>query len=321
MHHTNLKKFKTMKKVVLSVSAVITAMSISAQTPYSIPNAGFESWVTSPPNQVGKATSWSGYGDVALLSGLSYSMLTTYFKDGAVKHSGSFSMRIQNMSYYNTNFNGIAWLGTAGTSTTDIGIYGIPFTQSITASGAWAQYIINAPATGGKDTAIIGFQTTKNHAVVQDASILITSNTNGFQSFTQPAFTASAGVSPDTLWIIALSSYNAADNTTSNQSQLWIDDLTLTVATGVSAPVLHFVDTRVAPNPASDIVRFTTSALNIGGYFRLYDVLGKEVLSVPVTSALDNKLNVEALPAGIYFYQISNALGVVNAHGKLVVSR
>lgn len=313
-----------MKKIVLSVSAVITAMSISAQTPYSIPNAGFESWVTSPPNQVGKATSWSGYGDMGLLIGApSYTMLTTYFKDGAVKNSGSFSMRIQNMDYsatIGTKLNGIAWLGTAGTSTANMGIYGIPFTQSITASGVSAQYTINAPATQGKDTAVIFFQTTKNGNLVQDASILITSNTTGFQSFTQSAYTAS-NTPPDTLWIVALSSYNEQDTTTSNQSQLWIDDLTLTVATGVSAPVLHFVDTRVAPNPASDIVRFTTSALNIGGYFRLYDVLGKEVLSVPVTSALDNRLNVEALPAGIYFYQISNSLGVVNAHGKLVVSR
>ena len=313
-----------MKKVLLSAGAAIAAMSISAQTPYSIPNAGFENWVTSPSNQVGKATSWSGFGDLGLLLGLpSYTMATTYFKDGAVKHSGSFSMRIQNMDYTATlggKFKGVAWLGTAGTSAANRGVYGIPFTQSITASGAWAQYTINAPATQGVDTAVISFQTTKNRALVQDASILITSNTTGFQSFTQPALTNSA-TPPDTLWIIVFSSYNAKDTSTSNQSTLWIDDLTLTVATGVSAPVLHFVDTRIAPNPASDIVRFTTSALNIGGYFRLYDALGKEVLSVPVTSALDNRLNVEALPAGIYFYQISNSLGVVNAHGKLVVSR
>jgi hypothetical protein len=77
----------------------------------------------------------------------------------------------------------------------------------------------------------------------------------------------------------------------------------------------------MAPNPANDVVRFTTSAKNIGGYLKLYDALGKVVLTVPVTNALDNRFSVETLPAGVYFYQVANANGDVNAHGKLVVTK
>lgn len=316
-----------MKKTLLSIGTAMAVMSMNAQTSYSIPNAGFETWLTTG-SQAGKAQSWSGYGDMGLLFGApSYTMLTTYFKDGSVKHSGSYSMRIQNQDFtalIGQKLPGIAWLGTAGTSTANMGVYGIPFSQSITASGAWAQYTINAPATSGVDTAVIFFQTSKwtgsTEMLVQDASILITSNTTGFQNFTQAAVTVN-NVVPDTLWIIALSSYNSADTSYSNLSQLWIDDLTLTVATGITAPVLNFVDTRFAPNPASDEVRFTTSALNIGGALKLYDALGKEVLTVPVTNALDNRFSVEALPAGIYFYQIHSASGEINAHGKLVVTK
>jgi hypothetical protein len=313
-----------MKKTLLSIGTAMAVMIMNAQTPYSIPNAGFETWVTSG-SQSGKAQYWSGWGDQALLYGYPYTTGTTYFKDGSVKHSGSYSMRIQNTQISPTyNLPGIAWLGTAGTSTADVGVYGIPFTQSITASGAWAQYTINAPATSGVDTAVIFFQTSKwtgtTEILVQDASIQITSNTTGFQNFTKSASTAT-NVTCDTLWIIALSSANSADTSASNLSQLWIDDLTLTVATGITAPVLNFVDTRFAPNPASDEVRFTTSALNIGGDLKLYDALGKEVLTVPVTSALDNRFSVEALPAGIYFYQIHSASGEINAHGKLVVTK
>jgi hypothetical protein len=314
-----------MKKTLLSIGTAMAVMSMNAQVPYSVPNAGFESWITTG-SQAGKAQSWSGYGDIGLLLGLpSYTMLTTYFKDGSVKHSGSYSMRIQNTQITPTlNFEGIAWLGTAGTTSANAGIYGIPFTQSITASGAWARYTINAPATSNKDTAVIFFQTTKwtgtTKILVQDASILITSNTTGFQNFTQAAFTVNNAV-PDTLWIIALSSFNDADQNYDNLSNLWIDDLTLTVAAGITAPVLNFVDTRFAPNPASDEVRFTTSALNIGGALKLYDALGKEVLTVPVTSALDNRFSVEALPAGIYFYQIHSTSGEINAQGKLVVTK
>jgi hypothetical protein len=313
-----------MRKTLLSIGTAMAVMSMNAQVPYSIPNAGFETWITTG-SQAGKAQDWSGYGDIGLLVGVpSYTMLTTYYKDGSVKKSGSYSMRIQNRSVGSNNLPGIAWLGTAGTNTANIGLYGIPFTQSITASGVWAQYTINAPATSNKDTAVIFFQTTKwtgtTEILVQDASILITSNTTGFQNFTKSAYTAT-NVTCDTLWIIAFSSFNDADQNIDNLSQLWIDDLTLTVATGITAPVLNFVDTRFAPNPASDEVRFTTSALNIGGALKLYDALGKEVLTVPVTSALDNRFSVEALPAGIYFYQIHSASGEINAQGKLVVTK
>lgn len=317
-----------MKKLVLSVAGAVALMgTITAQTPYAIPNAGFESWVTTG-SQAGKANNWSGYGDIGLLIGApSYTMLTTYFQDAAKKNSGSYSIRIQNMDYtalVGQKLPGIAWLGTAGTSTANIGVYGIPFTQNINAFGGFISYTINAPATSGVDTAVVFCQTTKRTGTVQtlieDASVLTTTTIPTFQLFTQPVTVVNPGI-PDTLWIIAYSSFNAADTAYSNLSQLWLDDLTLTVVTGITAPVLDFVDTRFAPNPASDMVRFTTSAKNIGGYLKLYDALGKVVLTVPVNSALDNRFSVETLPAGIYFYQISNSNGEVNAYGKLMVTK
>lgn len=310
-----------MRKVLLSVSATIAAMSMNAQTPYAIPNAGFETWTNT-----WKAANWSGYNDIGLIYGIPNGMIPTYFQDASVKHSGSYSMRIENKDYTGVigqKLNGIAWLGTAGTTTANAGVYGIPFTQNIQAFSAWLSYTISASATGGVDTAVVFCQTTKwtggTEQLMEDASILTTTNVPTFQNFTQPVVVVNAGV-PDTLWIVALSSFNAQDTTYSNTSKLWIDDLSLTVVTGVTAPVLNFVDTRFAPNPASDVVRFTTSALNIGGTLQLFDITGKVVLTVPVTSALDNRFNVEALPAGVYFYQVSNAAGEINANGKLVVT-
>jgi len=316
-----------MKKLLFTVAGAVAISGITtAQTSYAIPNAGFETWSTSGQT-AGKAANWSGWGDLAVLYGQPYSMLTTYFKDGTNKNSGSFSIRLQNQTTMFGDFFGLAWLGTAGTSTANAGIYGIPFNQNINSFGGFFRYAITAP--GGKDTAIIFCQTTKTTGTVQtlidDASIMITSNTTGFQNITQTATNVN-NIVPDTLWIVAFSSYwpgydsipNASDGYTSN---LNMDDLTLTVVTGITAPVLDFVDTRIAPNPASDMVRFTTSAKNIGGYFRLFDALGKEVLSVQVTNALDNRFNVSALPAGVYFYQVSNAAGEVNAHGKILITK
>lgn len=311
-----------MKKLVLTVASAVAISGITtAQTPYAIPNAGFETWSS------GKAANWSGYGDLAVLYGYPYSILTTYFQDGTNKNSGSFSIRLQNQTVSTSDFEGLAWLGTVGTTTANAGIYGIPFSQNINSFGGFFRYAITAP--GSKDTAIVFCQTTKTTGTVQtlldDASIIVASNTTGFQNVTQTAVHVNTGV-PDTLWIVAISSYwpgydsipRASDGYTSNFN---MDDLTLTVVTGITAPVLDFVDTRIAPNPASDMVRFTTSAKNIGGYFKLFDAIGKEVLSVQVTSALDNRFDVSALPTGVYFYQVSNSAGEINAHGKLVITR
>jgi hypothetical protein len=316
-----------MKKVVLTVaSAVALSGLMTAQTPWAIPNAGFESWVTTG-TQAGKANNWAGYGDVLVLYGLPFNMAATYFQDAAKKNSGSYSMRIQNMDYtltLGTKVPGLAWLGTAGTNTANVGVYCIPFSQNIHSFGAFLSYSINAPATSGLDTAVVFCQTTKwtgsTEILIEDASVLTNSNVPSFQAFNQTAVSVNAGV-PDTLWIVAVSSFNAADANNDNLSKLWIDDLTLTTVTGITASVLDFVDTRMAPNPANDVVRFTTSAKNIGGYLKLYDALGKVVLTVPVTNALDNRFSVETLPAGVYFYQVANANGDVNAHGKLVVTK
>lgn len=312
-----------MKKLLLSVTSALAAISMMAQTPYALPNAGFETWTS------GKANNWSGYGDIGLLYGApSYTTFSTYSQDATNKNSGNFSIQIKNRQIgANTNIEGIAWLGSAGTNTNNIGIYGIPFNYNINGFGGYFKYSITAPSS--KDTATIFCQTTKwtgtTTTLADNASFYIASNTTGFVNQNKPA-THVNNVVPDTLWIIAFSSYWPTHDsipTASNGfvSTLNMDDLTLTVMTGVTAPVLDFVDTRFAPNPASDEVRFTTSAKNIGGSLKLFDALGKEVLSVTVTNALDNRFNVSNLPAGVYFYQVMNIAGEVNAHGKLIVTK
>lgn len=130
-----------MKKVLITITNVLIAhIIIQAQMGYPIMNPGFEAWQSN-----GKAFDWSGKGDIAVLYGDSYSANTTYFKDSIVKASGNYSMRIQNQIINGNDVEGIAWLGTAGTSTANAGIYGIPFylpmfkfkTSSLSASIQW----------------------------------------------------------------------------------------------------------------------------------------------------------------------------------------
>ncbi len=317
-----------MKKLLLSVASALTIFGMSAQTPYAVPNPGFENWSTTG-NTAGKPTSWAGFGDWGLLLGApTYTSLTTAYKEGTIKNSGSYSVKLQNtnIAMVGQTLPGAVWLGTGGTTPSNYGMYGIPFTQGLSAFGVHARYDITNPTQGNKDTALVFCQTTKwtgaAQTIIDDASAAITASTGGvFQTITTPATNANAGT-PDTLWIGGFSSFTGATGAaTVSTSSLYLDDVTLTTPTGIKVPVLDLVDTRVAPNPTSDVLRFTTSQKNIGGFFRIYDALGKEVMKVQVVSALDNTFSVETLPNGIYFYQVSNAQGEVNAQGKFIVAK
>jgi hypothetical protein len=313
-----------MKKIYTSIFAIALSASIAMAQSFSIPNAGFENWSTSGPTS-GKANNWSGYGDMGLILGApAYTMLTTYFRDQTNKNSGTSSIRITNQ---NTplagDLLGLAWLGTAGTNSANAGIYGIPFSQNIQTFSGFFRYVIMTP--NSVDTAVVLCYTTKNGTLdIQDASMFFPTNSTNFTSKSQNAVTINPGV-PDTLWILGLSSYwPASDSITSASagfnSLFWMDDLTLTTITGITAPVLDLVDTRMGPNPANEIIHFSTSALNIGGVVRFYDALGKEVMIYNIEKALDSHINTSNLPNGIYIYKVSDKNGEEKANGKILVS-
>lgn len=313
-----------MKKIYTSILVFAITVSVAVSQSFTIPNAGFENWSTSG-STAGKANNWAGYGDLGLLLGLpSYTMLTTYFRDQTNKNSGTSSIRITNQNNpLAGDLPGLAWLGTAGTNSANAGIYGIPFSQNIQTFSGFFRHVIMTP--NSVDTAVVLCYSTKNGTLdVQDASMMFTTNSTNFTQKSQSAVTINAGV-PDTLWIIAISSYwPASDSTTAASlgfnSLFWMDDLTLTTITGVTAPVLDLVDTRMGPNPSNDVIHFSTSALNIGGVVRFYDALGKEVMSYNIQKALDSHIDVSNLPTGLYIYKVSDKNGDEKANGKILIS-
>lgn len=74
-------------------------------------------------------------------------MATTYFQDTTNKNSGNFSIRLQNQNGMVGDLPGMAWLGTAGTSTANVGIYAFPFSQNINSFGGFFRYAITTPGS------------------------------------------------------------------------------------------------------------------------------------------------------------------------------
>jgi len=66
------------------------------------------------------------------------------------------------------------------------------------------------------------------------------------------------------------------------------------------------LDISIYPNPTSNTLFITGNETPIA--VSIYNVLGKEVLSIKNT----NKINVQALPSGVYVIRISDGVGQTN---------
>ncbi len=74
--------------------------------------------------------------------------------------------------------------------------------------------------------------------------------------------------------------------------------------------------TLVYPNPASSEINLNFQ--NTNGFIELYDITGRKMMSAGLTKG-ENKLNISAFNAGVYFYKINSRDGVNLKTGKLII--
>ncbi|MFK8039235.1 MAG: T9SS type A sorting domain-containing protein [Crocinitomicaceae bacterium] len=73
----------------------------------------------------------------------------------------------------------------------------------------------------------------------------------------------------------------------------------------------------IFPNPAQNILNIQAENISNLGSILIYDISGKEVLSSEFKNG-NNKLNVEALTSGIYFYTIRNGKNTIETKKLLI---
>ncbi|MBL7784817.1 MAG: PKD domain-containing protein [Chitinophagales bacterium] len=87
----------------------------------------------------------------------------------------------------------------------------------------------------------------------------------------------------------------------------------------VGLPQIGMGGFMVYPNPAQDHLVVENNSLEKSATFVLYDVLGKQVLSV--ISHNQSVVPIEHLPSGVYVYQFINPQNQIVAYGKVSVVR
>lgn len=307
---------------------LLLSISFCSFSQTQITNGGFENWdnvgtSTEEPvdfnsNKTGSSTAQIGP--------------QTCFRDASIKHSGSYSMRLENKTVpiIGTIVNGSATTGVinAPTTTKSDGYIGtvnystasdirrLAFTGRPDSIVGWYQYTSGGAGEVGKVTAILHNNNyfdpetpTTYHAdptadKIARATFLTPTGSNAtWTRFSAPFVYTSTG-NPSYIMINMTPSNNQL--TTFAGSKIWIDDISFIYNSVTSVKDLDSEKTsKVYVFDEKLYVDFGTKATE-QSTIELFDVTGRIVLSQKLDNTSTHTIDVSNLNTGIYIYKVSS---------------
>lgn len=309
-----------MRKILQLFSAFIL-LSVTQTINAQLINPGFETWTNDAivpsamnPNSGNATTGWwdFNYFNSSFLGSSPISV--TRCSDTV--HSGSYSTRLQTRVYTPTSWNyynswGIPFIGHAYDDT--LGILfnghvnvnnqtyypGIPFTQKITQFKFFYQYKPN-----GNDTAVFRVALVNQRNLVAGGVFKtnVATGNSGWQQGTINMTYISA-LTPDTMWVLMSSS--SLDKNPKAGSILWIDDVSVTLPTGVSELMGTENDIEIFPNPSNGVFSIHSQILNNEEqYIEVYNILGEKVHSSNKSKLSAYTVDLSHQSKGVYFVKV-----------------
>lgn len=202
---------------------------------------------------------------------------------------------------------------------------GTPFLNAVTFTGGTALTIAQKPtsitlwieyAPNGADTAHIMVKVLDSSGtVIGTADSAITATlTSQFVSIT-PHITYTASNHPRTLQVMLMSSPLGAGRG-KDSSILWADDVVYAIATGVNEVNASQAAVKFYPNPSTGVVYLYTN-LNEKLSWQVFNANGQVVVNKELVAA--NREDLSYLPAGTYFYNVTNSQGQVVQKDKFTL--
>lgn len=309
-----------MKKKIFIFSA-LALFFVSTIGRAQLINPDFETWTTDflvptamNPNSGDGTTGWWDYN--YFNSSYLGSSPISVTRSADTIHSGTYSARVESKVYTQTSWNyyknwGIPFIGHPYSDT--LGILfngnvnttavtykpGIPFTQKITQLSFYYQYKPN-----GIDTAECRVALVKSGVPVAGGvfkTIGGTGSSGWQQAVVNLAYINS--LTPDTLWI--LYSASSLDGAPKVGSVLWIDDVSVTMPTGVNQPLEEEGAMEVFPNPSNGIFSISEQTRSKKEQtIEIYNLLGENIYSIMNNKNLALDIDISHSPKGIYFLKI-----------------
>jgi hypothetical protein len=308
-----------MKKTLLLLSAL--ALIFTMRTNAQIINSGFETWSADMlvpsamnPNSGNNTFGWWDYNYFNSSFVGSSPISVTRCTDTV--HGGTYSVRLETKAYTPTSWNiykswGIPFIGHEYNDTLGILFNGkvnvtdqtfLPGTacnQNLTQFKFYYQYRPN-----GSDIAECRVALLHSGALVAGGSFQtsVATGTSGWQQAVIN-FTYVSGLTPDTLQVLFSSS--SLDNKPKAGSVMWIDDVSVSLATGVEQMVGEESSMQVFPNPSNGLFSIkheNNQALMI----EIFNLIGEKIYSVTKDSNAATDIDISHAPKGVYFVKISD---------------
>jgi hypothetical protein len=292
-----------MIKQLLSATMFCAVTFVSAQ---QLTNSGFDSWTSGNP------TTWGSFDEMLTNLGITGTTLETPVTP-SFAGTNACQLKTQNVPLLGANLSGLVCSGPVSYTGSGISFKGRPYTSQPTDYSFQYKY---TPVAG--DTAVSQVVFTKWNGTSRDTlaygGMIYTAAASAFTLSTIPIVWINPAL-PDSVTMIFASSSGAVPqiNTT-----FIIDDIQMNFALGVSEP---FMDNNfsVFPNPASDLVNFTTTNDKADNVM-IFDLAGREVAREKFFEK-KAQINIDLLPAGLYIYHILDIDGNELKSSKLTISK
>jgi len=310
-----------MKKL-FTLLFITSSICASAQT--TISNGGFEMWGNASPGVAGEPTglysTYSGSCPAQLWSPL-------FFKDNAIVHTGTASVRVETISYFGTAVNGAVttgvinaptlsksdgYIGTVNYSNSSDKRY-MNFVGRPDSIVGWYQYLSGGSGEQPKVRAILHTldyfdpetPTTYHPACatnrIADALWIGPTGTSAVWKRFSAAFNYTSAAIPTHILINMTSSANQL--TTITGSKLWIDDVSVIYNSTKVAEVNKETNVKVYSHDKTMYVDFSNRSEE-QSVLTVFDLTGKVVASFKVESNKLNSFDLSNLNTGLFLYQL-----------------
>ena len=205
--------------------------------------------------------------------------------------------------------------GLVSNGTIDIGSQsvsgGVPFTERPTSFSGW----FRAEPENGDTYSMIAVLINENTGDSVGVAIFEgTSTISAWTEFVQPV----QYLNQQTPTLLQITMFASNPLNPQDGSTVWFDELDYqSITVGLTETERSSINAY--PNPANDMVFF-----NIGESERavveVYNMLGLKMLETTI-SGINNRLNVSALSAGTYIWQMNSTTGQQIKTGKLLIAR
>ena len=306
-----------MKKIFYSALISLVMLNISNLLA-QIPNGDLEGWTTVTSYE-DPTLGWTTDNAYCLQIGG-----TAAVNKSTVFHDGQYSMSLSTCDGSFYDLPGIAACGNINVALGPPMVIsytgGFPCTVRYANFQGWYQYTGGQPTDSGQFIAILF----KRNGAVRD-TVAIAYHIHGaaasWTNFNDNFVYLQGNMTPDSAVVAFISSkiITAAPLGTT----MLVDEIafggTVPLGVGINEVKPNSFSVSTSPNPANNSVQFNFSD-NSAQMLNIYDILGKKVKSVEVSSA-QLSVSVNEMNNGMYFYQVANKNNTILSTGKFSVKK